>query len=104
MTPSDPWPRPDALDAVKPPRPSHSGHAHPRGPYGSRAHAPLARVYYTVRFSHFILRDGEAKLLFDSRKPPGERPPAAWLECLPQRSVENVGDAEIHLVSVELKK
>jgi hypothetical protein len=28
---------------------------------------------------------------------------ATWVECLPPHSVENVGSAEIHLVSVELK-
>ena len=61
-------------------------------------------VYYTVRFSHFIRRDGDGNVLFDSRTVEGERPMAAWLECLPPHSVQNVGDAEIHLVSVELKR
>lgn len=59
-------------------------------------------VYYTIQFSHFIRRDGEGKLLVDSRTA-GERPSAAFLENLPPHTVENVGDAEIHLVSVELK-
>ena len=60
-------------------------------------------VYYTVQFSHFIRRDGEGNLLFDSRTVSGELPSAKWIETLPPHSVENVGDAEVHLVSVELK-
>ena len=63
-------------------------------------------VYNTVRFSHFILRDGEGNILFDSRNisPDADPlPPAAWLDCLPPHSIENVGDVEIHLISFELK-
>ena len=60
-------------------------------------------VYYTVQFSHFIRRDGEGNLLFDSRTVTGEFPPARWYENLPPHSVENIGDVEVHLISVELK-
>jgi hypothetical protein len=60
-------------------------------------------VYYTLRFSHFVRRDAEGNVLFDSRTVAGELPPAAFLENLPPHSVENVGGADIHLVSVELK-
>jgi hypothetical protein len=59
-------------------------------------------VYYTLRFSHFVRRDSEGKVLFDSRTAP-PMAGAAFLENLPPHSVENVGDQEIHLVSVELK-
>lgn len=59
-------------------------------------------VYYTLQFSHFIRRDGEGKLLFDSRTVE-TRPGAAFLENLPPHSVENVGDCDIHLISVEMK-
>jgi hypothetical protein len=62
-----------------------------------------AAVYYTLRFSHFIRRDHEGNVLFDSRALTEPMPPAGFLECLPPHSIENVGDAEIHLVSVELK-
>jgi hypothetical protein len=61
-------------------------------------------VYYTIQFSHFIRRDGEGNLLFDSRTVPGGPAGAAFLENLPPHSVENVGDCDIHLVSVEMKK
>ncbi len=60
-------------------------------------------VYHTICFSHFIRRDGEGKILFDSRTVTGELPKAAFLENLPPHSIENVGDADIHLISVELK-
>lgn len=59
-------------------------------------------VYYTLQFSHFVRRDGEGKVLFDSRTVENF-PNAAFLENLPPHSVENVGDVEIHLVSVETK-
>jgi hypothetical protein len=59
-------------------------------------------VYSTVQFSHFIRRDGEGNLLFDSRSAP-PMGAAGFVENLPPHSVENVGDIEIHLLSVELK-
>ncbi|MEI9814314.1 MAG: hypothetical protein WDO18_17470 [Acidobacteriota bacterium] len=61
-------------------------------------------VYYTLRFSHFVRRDGEGNVLFDSRTLAGPMSEAAYLENLPPHSVENVGDVDIHLISVELKK
>ena len=61
-------------------------------------------VYYTIRFSHFVRRDGEGNVVFDSRTLTSPMPGAAWLENLPPHSVENVGDAEIHLISVETKE
>jgi hypothetical protein len=60
-------------------------------------------VYYTLQFSHFIRRDGEGKILFDSRTLTGSLPTATWLDNLPPHSVENVGEVEVHLISVELK-
>jgi hypothetical protein len=60
-------------------------------------------VYYTLRFSHFVRRDGEGNVLFDSRTLSGPMPAAAFLENLPPHSVENVGDQDVHLVSVEFK-
>jgi len=61
-------------------------------------------VYNTVRFSHFIRRDGEGKIRLDTRTLAAPLPPAAWLDSLPPHSIENVGDAEIHLISFELKR
>ncbi len=59
-------------------------------------------VYYVIQSSDFIRRDQDGNVTFDSRTvPPG--PAANFLEYLPPHSVENVGDREIHLISVELK-
>jgi hypothetical protein len=60
-------------------------------------------VYHTLNFSDFIRRDGDGKILFDSRTAPKPLSFANWVENLPPHSVENVGEAEIHLISFELK-
>ena len=59
-------------------------------------------VYYSIQFSHFIRRDQDGNVTFDSRTVP-PRGTANFFECLTPHSVENVGDVEIHLISVELK-
>jgi predicted metal-dependent enzyme (double-stranded beta helix superfamily) len=55
--------------------------------------------------SDFIRRDGDWKLLFDSRDagPADKAPVIIWTDPMPPHSVENIGSAEIHLVSVEIK-
>lgn len=55
--------------------------------------------------SDFIRRDGDGNLLFDSRDagPADKAPAIIWTDSLPPHSVENIGNAEIHLVSVEIK-
>jgi hypothetical protein len=62
-------------------------------------------IYYTIAAGDFVRRDGEGKVLFDSRTVPGmlTASAATWIECLPPHSVENVSAGEIHLISVELK-
>ena len=62
-------------------------------------------VYYTIAAGDFIRRDGDGKVLFDSRSVPGmlSTSAATFIECLPPHSVENVSPSEIHLISVELK-
>jgi hypothetical protein len=61
-------------------------------------------VYYTITGSDFIRRDGEGKVLLDTRVTPSvPDQPARFIECLPPHSIENVGTSEIHLVSVEMK-
>ena len=62
-------------------------------------------VYYTIAPGDFVRRDGEGKVLFDSRSVPGmlTASAATFIECLPPHSVENVSGSEIHLISVELK-
>ncbi len=59
-------------------------------------------VYYTIQSSDFVRRDQDGNVTFDSRQAP-LRGTANFLDHLPPHSVENVGDVEIHLISVELK-
>jgi hypothetical protein len=63
-------------------------------------------IYYTISPGDFVRRDGEGKVLFDSRSVPGMLSASAanYIECLPPHSVENVSAGEIHLISVELKQ
>jgi hypothetical protein len=110
---SDSWPWPDALDAVIA-APGH--HAlvlenervrvlDTRIPVGDIVPLHTHRwpaVYYTIQASDFIRRDQDGKITFDSRTAP-PRGTANFLEFLAPHSVENVGDVEIHLISVELK-
>jgi len=61
-------------------------------------------VYYTISGAPFVRRDGEGNVLLDTRihpMPPDQ--PAPFIECLPPHSIENVGETEIHLISVEMK-
>jgi quercetin dioxygenase-like cupin family protein len=61
-------------------------------------------VYYTIAGGDFVRYDAEGKVLFDSRTDLNTvRPAAQFIESLPPHSVENVGNSEIHLISVEMK-
>ena len=61
-------------------------------------------VYFTISPGHFVRRDGEGKLLYDTRVDPNPTAvPARFIDCLPPHSVENVGETEIHLISFEMK-
>jgi hypothetical protein len=55
--------------------------------------------------SQFVRRDAQAKVLLDTRVlgQPFQLPPAVWADPLPPHSVENIGTADLRLISVELK-
>jgi hypothetical protein len=61
---------------------------------------------YVASGSDFIRRDDEGKVLFDSRTmgPPPAAPMVQWTGPLPPHSVENIGNAEILLITTELKE
>ena len=62
-------------------------------------------VLHLQSWSEHVRRDETGKVVFDSRDA-GHRlevPAAVWCEPLPPHSVENVGEAELLVVSVELK-
>jgi hypothetical protein len=62
-------------------------------------------VVYVQSTSDFIRRDGQGRVLFDSRKAGAlpTTPVIEWLGPLPPHSVENVGTSNVHLLTVELK-
>ncbi len=59
---------------------------------------------YIIRWSNFVRRDGEGRVVVDSRNiarvPAGS---ALWSAPLPPHTLENVGESELHAISVELK-
>jgi hypothetical protein len=62
-------------------------------------------VIYVQSTSDFVRRDGEGRMLFDSRKAGAlpKTPAVEWVGPLPPHSVENVGKSVVHLLTVELK-
>jgi hypothetical protein len=61
-------------------------------------------VLYILSWSDFVRRDCEGRTILDSRL--GQRPPlgsAVWSSPLPPHTLENVGEAELRAISVELK-
>jgi hypothetical protein len=62
-------------------------------------------VANVLSFSHFIRRDEEGNILFDSRQA-GEAPEppcVQWMQSLPPHTVENLGPSEISIIVIELK-
>ena len=64
-----------------------------------------AGVLYVIASDHFVRRDGEGKILLDTREAglplvPGTAVPAP---ALPPHSLENVGSTEIRTLNIELK-
>lgn len=62
-------------------------------------------VLYLQSWSEHLRRDDAGKLIFDSREAgsPPKIPSVGWCEPLPPHSVENVGAAELFVLSIELK-
>jgi hypothetical protein len=62
-------------------------------------------VAYVTSASHFIRRNHEGNVTFDSRQSglPSTLPAVQWLEPLPPHTVENVGESDISIFIVELK-
>jgi hypothetical protein len=62
-------------------------------------------VIYVQSTSDFIRRDGDGRVLFDSRHAGAlpKTPALEWVGPLPPHSIENVGTTVVHLLTVELK-
>ncbi|MDB6127094.1 MAG: hypothetical protein JWM35_990 [Verrucomicrobia bacterium] len=63
-------------------------------------------VLHLMSWSDFVRRDASGAVLVDTRgRPPPERLPSiVWSGPLPPHSLENVGTAELHVVSIEMKQ
>ncbi len=62
--------------------------------------------HFVVSWSHFVRRDRDGNVLLDTRQTDFNQntPQALWGAPLPAHTVENVGDAPLHIISTELKK
>ncbi len=63
-------------------------------------------VLVVDRWAPFVRRDGEGVVVLDARTVPAlaTPAPALWSAPLPPHTLENVGDEDLHVVSVELKE
>ena len=62
-------------------------------------------VNHISSWSDFVRRDAEGRVLVDTRgrPPPARLPLVAWSEPLPPHTLENVGTADLQVVSIEIK-
>jgi hypothetical protein len=60
---------------------------------------------YVLRWSPFVRFDDRGAVLLDSRMVPAlqDPPQALWSAPLPPHSLLNVGETDLHIISVELK-
>ena len=65
--------------------------------------APAAQ--YVVSGSHFVRRDPSGQVLLDTRKtdPPFVWPRVLWSDSNPAHTLENTGDQDLVVISVELR-
>jgi hypothetical protein len=63
-------------------------------------------VLYVLSWSDFVRRDASGTVVLDSSMAGGlgSPPSVLWSDALPPHSLENVGAAEIRIISVELKQ
>ena len=61
-------------------------------------------VLYVLSWSDFVRCDAGGTVVLDSRTLGGSSPSVAWSEALPPHTLENVGGAEIRVISVEIKQ
>jgi len=61
---------------------------------------------YVLSWSDFVRRDASGEILADSRSMAAPPRPgdALWLPPLPPHQVENIGDRDLHIIAVELKR
>jgi|SRR5262244_706274 len=110
------WPWPDSLDAIiAAPEYHHMLFENERVrvldvriPKGHTVPVHTHRwpaVLVLISAGDLVRRDADGDVLFDTRKAQVSASPLepTWSEPFPPHSVENVGDTEIHVISIELK-
>lgn len=113
---NDTWPWPDSLDALiaAPDHPTllleneRVRVLETHIPAGETTPVHTRRwpsVYYITSWSHFLRTDDQGQVVMDSRKVevPANPPAALWGETLPSHALQNIGEVELRLISVELK-
>ena len=80
-----------------------------RIPAGAKTRAHTHRwpaALYILSWSQFIRRDARGEVTLDSRSVPelATAPKALWSHALAPHSLENVGESDLHVISVELKQ
>lgn len=61
-------------------------------------------VYYVLAYADIIRRDDQGHITYDSRNAPRPLPgQALWAAPLGPHTLENVGAAPVHVISVEVK-
>ena len=60
-------------------------------------------VLHILSWSDFIRRDENGDVMLDTRKATSRPPAILWTAPLPPHTLENVGQADIHILSFELK-
>ncbi|WP_348261921.1 hypothetical protein P8935_19220 [Telmatobacter sp. DSM 110680] len=64
-----------------------------------------AGTLYVLSWSDFVRRDGNGMVILDSRIMSAVLPGTAlWSAPLPPHTLENVGNAELRVIAVELKR
>lgn len=63
-------------------------------------------VLHVLRWSNFVRYDDKGKIVIDSRKIDALKTPpeVVWSDPLTPHSLENVGETDLHVISVELKE
>lgn len=68
-------------------------------------HTHPAGATYVVSGTHFVRRDPDGNVIVDTRAadPPAELPRVIWSDGTPAHTLENSGDEDLVVISVELK-
>lgn len=60
-------------------------------------------VFYLLSWSDFIRYDGNGNVMVDTRTSHESPPEILWSEPLGPHAVENVGNADLHVIGIEIK-